>query len=323
VIAICLLELSETTVKFIIVLIAIVAKRGPGEALFMEMQPTDSDNCPVSSMDIPTSSDSESECEAPFMGIHSDDDDGDDINVFDTDYDNYFNVHDVIDSEIWGDASIGDVDDDFPGNSVNGTESLPAVDVNVSSHCKSLNILLSRCLVVILAYFWTDFHISDNGMEFLLSGLKKCSEMAVISSQWMAGLAVVFPETLYYFRKGIGLVNDAFIKYVVCPKCHALYEFDKCHRAVGSTRVSNKCTFVKFPNHRQRWRRQWCETVLLKEITLQCGNKKLYPHKIYCYKSMIKSMENLLGKVDFSSHCELWRHSTRFHVFSFNESTPM
>ena len=258
-------------------------------------------------MDVLTSGGSDSECEAPFMEMPSDNDNRDDINIFNTGKDNSVNVHDVIDNEIWDDASIGDVEDDFPQNRVNGDQSLPGVDVNVNSRCRALNVLLSRCLVVLLAYFWTHFHISDNGMDFLPSTLKKCFEMAAISSQWMAGLAVVFPGTLYYFRKEIGLVNDVFIKYVVCPKCHALYEFDKCHRTVGTARVSNRCTFIKFPNHRQRWRRQPCGAVLLKEVTLQCGTKKLYPHKIYCYKSIIKSIENLLKKVDFSAHCELWR----------------
>ena len=89
--------------------------------------------------------------------------------------------------------------------------------------------------------------------NFLLVGLKKWFEIAGSASKWVAGLAVAFPGTLYYFRKEIGLVNDALVKYVICPKCHALYEFDKCCHNVGTNRVSNKCSFVKFPNHRQRW----------------------------------------------------------------------
>ena len=214
-------------------------------------------------------------------------------------------VEKLLDSEIWDESSTADVDDDFPQNP--RYESLPNVDVQMNSRCRSLNILLSRCLVVLLAYFWTYFHISDNGMEFLLAGLKRCFEISALSSQWMAGLAIAFPGTLYYFRKEIGLVNDAFVKYVVCPKCHALYEFENSYHSVGMNRVSSKCSFVKFPNHRQRWRRQSCGATLLKEVTLKCGTTKLYPHKVYCYTSIIESLRVLVKRLDFTAHCELWR----------------
>lgn len=132
-----------------------------GGTLFMEVPHSDINDCQTSFMDILTSGGSDSECEAPFMEIASDNDNRDDINK-----DNSVSVHDVIDNEIWDDASIGDVEDDFPQNRVNGDESLPGVDVNVNSRCRALNVLLSRCLVVLLAYFWTHFHISDNGMVF-------------------------------------------------------------------------------------------------------------------------------------------------------------
>ena len=138
----------------------------------MEMPHSSNDNCQTSFMDFCTSSGSDSECEAHFMEIPPDNGDRDDINAAEN---NSVNVDDVIDTEIWD-----DVEDDFPQNRGNGEDSLPGVDVNVNSRCKALNVLLSRCLVVLLAYFWTRFHISDSGMEFLFSGLKKCFEMAAI-----------------------------------------------------------------------------------------------------------------------------------------------
>ena len=132
--------------------------------------------------------------------------------VFDALRDDSINVENLLNNEIWDDAGVADVEDDFPQNTE--CESLPNVDVRMNSRCRSLNVLLSRCLVVMLAYFWTYFHISDNGMEFLLAGLKRCFEISALSSQWMAGLAIAFPGSLYYFRKEIGLVNDTFMKYV-------------------------------------------------------------------------------------------------------------
>ena len=144
-------------------------------------------------------------------------------------------------------------------------------------------------------------------MEFLLAGLKRFFEIVGASNQWVYGLAIAFPGTLYYFRKEIGLVNDVFVKYVVCPKCHALYEFEKCFNKIGTSRVSKKCCHVKFPNHRQQWRRQSCGATLLKEVALKDGVKKLYPHKVYCYKSLIESLRALVKRPKFTEHCELWR----------------
>ena len=240
------------------------------------------------------------EDEVSFMEIPSDKQ-GEAFNALG---DDGVNVESLL-NEIWDEVGIADVEDDFPQNTQ--CESLPNVDVRVNSRCRSLNVLLSQCLVVMLAYYWTYFHISDNGMEFLLAGLKKCFEISTLSSQWMAGLAIAFPGSLYYFRKEIGLVNDAFMKYVVCPKCHALYKFDNCCHSVEMTRISNKCSFVKFPNHRQRWRRQSCGAHLLKEVTLKCGSKKFYTHKVYCYTSTIESLRVLVKRLDFTAHCELWR----------------
>ena len=122
-----------------------------GGTLSMEVSHSNIDNCQTSFMDVLTSGGSDSECEAPFMEMPSDNDNRDDINIFNTGKDNSVNVHDVIDNEIWDDASIGDVEDDFPQNRVNGDQSLPGFDVNVSSRCRALNVLLSRCLVVLLA----------------------------------------------------------------------------------------------------------------------------------------------------------------------------
>ena len=76
----------------------------------------------------------------------------------------------------------------------------------------------------------------------------------------------------------------------------------------GGTRVPNRCSFVKFPNHRQQWRRQACGAPLLKEVSLKCGTKKLYPHRVYCYRSVMESLKELVKRTHFTAHCELWRN---------------
>lgn len=213
-------------------------------------------------------------------------------------------LEDLINHEVWDGAIGNDIDEDFPDN----IGAHPSVEVSRAPSSRSFNIACVRCLVIFLAYFWTYFCISDSAMEFLLSGFKKFFEIAALSNNWIAGVALAFPGSLYYFRKEIGFVKDKFTKYVVCPKCHSLYTFENSYRTVGSCNESKKCTFVKFPNHRQRWRRQPCGTTLLKEVTLENGSKRLYPHKVYCYQSIIDTLKTFVKRAHFTQRCELWRN---------------
>ena len=107
--------------------------------------------------------------------------------------------------------------------------------------------------------------------------------------------------------KAIHSLNTLF-----AHKCHSLYKFEECYETVGSTTRSKKCSFVKLPNHRQRWRRQACGPDLLKEVTLKGEVKRLYPHKVYCYKSVNDMLREFVKRPNFTKSCELWRnHNVR------------
>lgn len=86
------------------------------------------------------------------------------------------------------------------------------------------------------------------------------------------------------------------MKYVVCPKCGTLYNFDDCYVLHHRKRVSKNCTFVESPNHRQHFCRTECGESLLREVALKSGQTILYPFKVYCYQSVIGTLK-----------CELWR----------------
>ena len=221
----------------------------------------------------------------------SDEPDIDDVNARD----------DLLYHEVWDDTQRAEIDEDF----LEQNETPPSVDVQTTNSglVHPLNRAFTHCFVIFLAYFWTCFCISDNGMEFLLSGLKRLFDLFGESSNWFAGIA--FPGSLYCFKKQLGPGKDKFKKYVMCPKCHSLYEFEDCYHTVGSCNKSKTCSFVKFTNHRQPWRRRPCGETLLKEVTLKDGSKRLYmhPHKIYCYQSLIESIK----RPNFVDRCELWR----------------
>ena len=64
-------------------------------------------------------------------------------------------------------------------------------------------------------------------------------------------IAEGIPRTISTAGKLFGFTGLMdFVKYTVCPKCHAIYEFDDC---VDVTTDVIPCTkyyqFVAFPNH--------------------------------------------------------------------------
>lgn len=178
--------------------------------------------------------------------------------------------NDVMDHEIWDDILPSDVDDDFPDLNLRAANQVPNTTPSADQEQHDGN-LISRCLVILLAYFWTFFRISDSAIEFLLCGLGKIFAIAATTSTLFASILSVFPRTLYALRKEVGLKTDAFTKYVVCPTCHSIYRFEDSYKIVGIVKISKKCSFVKFPNHRQRWRRKPCGTTLLSaSIPIKC-----------------------------------------------------
>jgi hypothetical protein len=170
---------------------------------------------------------------------------------------------------------------------------VPSVDVNPGQR-PSYHTLFN-CLVILLAYFWTYYPVPNNAMEFLLLSLKRFFEALAFSNNWFAAFALAFPGSLYLFRKEIGLTEDKFIKFVVCPSCNATYKFEDCHRTVGNRKVSKTCLFVRFPNHQQSRMCKPCGgTILLKEVKLKDGATRLYPHKMFCYQSIVATLKQFV-----------------------------
>ena len=54
--------------------------------------------------------------------------------------------------------------------------------------------------------------------------------------------------------------------------------------------------------------RKPCGTTLLKEVTTKDGGIRLYPHKIYCYQSVIATLKQFVQRKRFTARCELWRN---------------
>ncbi len=166
---------------------------------------------------------------------------------------------------------------------------------------------LQRMVCIFLAFFQLCFRISDKAMAHLLTFL---SALFHHFSSMLQNAPVLrlfsegFPRTLYSLRKSLKL-QSSYMKYVVCPKCHKLYNESQCVVKVGRETRSLHCN-IKFPNHPQRHRRQKCGTELMKKVKIG-KNYKLVPRKSYVYYDIIQSLQRLVSKPGFLSLCEQWR----------------
>ena len=149
--------------------------------------------------------------------------------------------------------------------------------------------------------------LHDHGIEILLKFFHAFFSVLSERIPWIVLFGASFPSSLYMLKKYFGLHKDCFQKFVVCPKCNSLYNYDSAYETVGGRRRSRKCSFVEFPNHRHRAHQKSCNEVLLREVKLQDGKLKLYPKKVYCYNSIIETSKLFLQCPGFTSRCELWR----------------
>ena len=84
-----------------------------------------------------------------------------------------------------------------------------------------------------------------------------CMISSIISkfSSFVGHLSSIFPTSLSGFNKYLEVKSNDFRRFVSCPKCHTIYEFEKCFVDVAKT-IPKMCSFSKFPNHPHRSCRQ-------------------------------------------------------------------
>ena len=212
--------------------------------------------------------------------------------------------------QVWNLADE-DIDGDFPVI----PEQYPSVYVNPAQGLQDSFNCIIRWILLVLC-LWSSFCvISDNAMEILLEFLRAVFDSLATVVPGIGSFAALFPKSLHLLKKQLGIDQDKFIKYVVCPKCDTLYNFDDCYELQNRKRVSKKCTFIEFPNHRQHFRRTQCGEPLLREVTLKSGQTRLYPFKVYCYQSVRDTLRRFLQKPGFALKCELWRERDVPHGF--------
>ena len=125
-------------------------------------------------------------------------------------------------------------------------------------------------------------------------------------SEFTSNMATHFPSTIYQLKKTLPVVHQ-FTRFVVCRKCWKLYHYGECVVMSGSCRSSRTCNHIAYPNHPYQSHRRECGHLLLKSVSLASGRNILYPHKLYCYKSLKSSLQELLLRPGFHQSCQYWK----------------
>ena len=201
------------------------------------------------------------------------------------------------DTEEWHE----DVDDLL--QDVGHDEPLPE-PIQHRSTTQTLTTLL-QWLIYFLLFWQATCKLSDNGLEWLLRFMFQFLHAVGITcnSEYLCQMALMLPSSLYLLRQFVNLKRDNFVKFAVCPKCASLYKLESCTRHVGGQIVSNICSHKPFKKGSKRE----CGTALARKVVLGSGKVCFYPHKLYCFNSIIDQVEALLKRPGLPEMCEQWR----------------
>lgn len=126
------------------------------------------------------------------------------------------------------------------------------------------------------------FNISERAMQYILRFLKFFLNFVATNNNdlQIKEISVEIPLTTKTAVKLLEIQDNGIIEYVVCPKCHSLYEYEDCLQTLRNGKKESKlCCYVQYPSHPNQSRREHCNTLLLK--TMQ--KDKLKPFLSYPY----------------------------------------
>ena len=208
------------------------------------------------------------------------------------------------DSDSDSDAFDTDILEEHSEVSVPQLPSLPDENSKEINSAKTITVWL----VGFLLRFQTKFHLPDSAVDILIKFLFTFFFVLSRFSPFVALISEKFPKSLHTVKNVVNWEVN-FTKFIVCTKCNALYKYDDAVTRRGSRTESKHCSFVMYPEHPYASHRKPCGNRLLKTVQFKSGRTYLYPHKMYCYKSIQESLQCLLLQAKFYSNCQSWRFS--------------
>ena len=138
--------------------------------------------------------------------------------------------------------------------------------------------------VAFLLNFRAFYNISDHAVALLLKFFKYI--FLLIGSMFNIpelNEKAHLPQSINGCYSFTNLDPDPYQVYVVCPKCHMLYDQSVQSLTVGTSinPESKKCSFVEFPEHPQSRYREPCNTT--KVQYQKNGKYDFKPRKVYYY----------------------------------------
>ena len=125
----------------------------------------------------------------------------------------------------------------------------------------------------------------------------------------MAELVTKMPLTYLSAKKKL-MENEKYTRYVVCPKCNAIYDYESCIVTIPNRCAKPKvCKHIEFPDHPRASQRTPCNTELLKPVKKK-GKVVYRPRKIYCYQHLYDAVKRLIYRDGFLQRTEHWRNRT-------------
>ena len=201
--------------------------------------------------------------------------------------------------EIWEES---EPDDDITSSTDDDlAPTLPEPETASATHGSQKSLIF--WLVGFLLQLQSKHNIPDRAVDLLFKFLYIYFSILGRFSQFMAIVASHFPSTLYCVKKTF-LEAQHFTCFVVCRKCWKLYHFGECIFTSGTIKSSKECIFVQFPHHPYTSGRVSCKQKLLKSVKVSSGKTIFYSFRLYCYKSLQSSLQNLLLRPRFIESCE-------------------
>ena len=157
------------------------------------------------------------------------------------------------------------------------------------------------------------FNVTERALKALLHFLKYVILMLGLKFQspHLISMSDHVPVTLMKAEKLLKIDDRGITSYVVCTKCHSVYEYKECviekHNGMVEARL---CSYVKYPNHPYQSKRRPCQSPLFKETTA-INKNQLQAIKVYPYFPLRFSIQRLVLKPGFLRECEKWRERER------------
>ena len=198
--------------------------------------------------------------------------------------------------EYWIESDV-DIDEDIRDDT-NRAPPITLSDSDASKKLESHSVV--KWIVVLLSIFQSRFFVTNRAMTWLIKFFGILLTFLGKYSPDVASIASIFPSKMRHFNKPVEK-DCQFERRAACVSCDSIYKFDDYLQNMGSIVSAKRCTFKPF--------KMECNELLMKEVITFNGNRRFYPHRVYCYSNLASDLQALVLRPGFIEQCEYTRKS--------------